>query len=261
LTYNLLLAIVALTIGEEALEPMRRFLMKKLLGITKRRIDGRTGYDFVKYQEGIPVDFDQDVIQIIHSVKPYTMTTPERLFALIQAVKYIVKNNIPGDIVECGVWKGGSMMTVAKTLLDLGHLGRQLYLFDTFEGMTKPQDVDVSYREGDATKKFEKRKITENSSRWAYATLAEVERAMYETGYDREKISFVKGKVEETIPDNAPQSISLLRLDTDWYESTRHELIHLYPRLSHGGVIIIDDYGHWLGARKAVDEYIEQNNI
>jgi hypothetical protein len=84
---------------------------------------------------------------------------------------------------------------------------------------------------------------------------------MYETGYDREKISFVKGKVEETIPDNAPQSISLLRLDTDWYESTRHELIHLYPRLSHGGVIIIDDYGHWLGARKAVDEYIEQNNL
>ena len=121
--------------------------------------------------------------------------------------------------------------------------------------------MDVSYREGDATKKFEKRKITENSSRWAYATLDEVERAMYETGYDRGKISFVKGKVEETIPDNAPQSISLLRLDTDWYESTRHELIHLYPRLSHGGVVIIDDYGHWLGARKAVDEYIEQNNI
>jgi hypothetical protein len=240
---------------------MRRFIMKKLLGITARRFDGRKGYDFVKYQEGIPVDLDQDDIQTIRSVKLYTMTTPERLFALIQAVKYVVKNDIPGDIVECGVWRGGSMMTVAKTLLDLGCSDRQLYLFDTFEGMPRPQDVDVSYGGGDATKKFEKRRITENSSRWAYASLDEVERTMYETGYDKAKISFVKGKVEETIPDNAPPIISLLRLDTDWYESTRHELIHLYPRLSHGGVIIIDDYGHWLGAKKAVDEYIEQNNI
>jgi hypothetical protein len=240
---------------------MKRFLMKRLLGITKRRIDGRTGYDFVKYQEGIPVDFDQDAIQTIRSVKPYTMTSSERLYALIQAVKYVVKNDIPGDIVECGVWKGGSMMAVAKTLLNLGHIDRQLYLFDTFEGMPRPHDVDVSYHGGKASKKYEKRRTTDNSSRWAFASLDEVERAMYETGYDMAKICFVKGKVEETIPNNAPQIISLLRLDTDWYESTRHELIHLYPRLSYGGVIIIDDYGHWLGTKKAVDEYMEQNNI
>jgi hypothetical protein len=235
--------------------------MKRVLKITNRRIDGRTGYDFVKCQEGIPLDFEQGDIHIIRSVKPYTMTTPERLYALIKAVKYIVKNDIPGDIVECGVWKGGSMMAVAKTLLDLGHLDRQLYLFDTFEGMTRPQDVDVSYTGSKTSEKFEKRKITNNSSHWCFASLDEVKRAMYETGYDRAKISFVKGKVERTIPNNAPQTISLLRLDTDWYESTRHELLHLYPRLSHGGVIIIDDYGHFLGARKAVDEYIEQNNI
>lgn len=135
--------------------PMRRAIMKRLLGITARRSDGRRGYDFVKYQEGIPADFDQDDIQTIRSVKPYTMTSPERLFGLIQAVKFVVKNGIPGDIVECGVWRGGSMMTVAKTLLDLGCSDRQLYLFDTFEGMPRPQDVDVSYCGGDATKKFE----------------------------------------------------------------------------------------------------------
>jgi hypothetical protein len=240
---------------------MKRFLMKRVLKITKRRIDGRTGYDFIKCQRNIPVDFEKDVIHIIRSVKPYTMTTPERLYALINAVKYIVKNNIPGDIVECGVWKGGSMMAVAKTLLDLGRLDRQLYLFDTFEGMPRPQDVDVSYRGSKASKKFEEKMVTNDSSHWCFASLDEVKRAMYETGYDREKISFVKGKVERTIPNSAPQTISLLRLDTDWYESTRHELLHLYPRLSHGGVIIIDDYGHFLGARKAVDEYIEQNNI
>ena len=240
---------------------MKRFLMKRVLKITKRRIDGRIGYDFIKCQERIPVDFEKDDIHIINSVKPYTMTTPERLYALIKAVKYIVKNEIPGDMVECGVWKGGSMMAVANTLIEIGHSDRQLYLFDTFEGMTKPQDVDVSYTGVKATKKFEKRKITNNSSNWCYASLDDVKRAMYGTGYDRSKIFFVRGKVEETIPNNAPQTISLLRLDTDWYESTRHELLHLYPRLSHGGVIIIDDYGHFLGARKAVDEYIEQNNL
>jgi hypothetical protein len=77
--------------------------MKRVLKITKRRIDGRTGYDFIKCQRNIPVDFEKDVINIIRSVRPYTMTTPDRLYALINAVKYIVKNNIPGDIVECGV--------------------------------------------------------------------------------------------------------------------------------------------------------------
>lgn len=196
--------------------------MKRVLKITKRRIDGRKGYDFIKCQEGIPVDFEKDDIHIIRSVKPYTLTTPERLYALIKAVKYIVQNDIPGDMVECGVWKGGSMMAVAKTLLDLGHLDRKLYLFDTFEGMPEPQDVDVSYTGGKASKKFEKRRITNNSSHWCFASLDEVKRNMFETGYDREKLFFVKGKVEHTIPDNAPQTISLLRLDTDWYESTRH---------------------------------------
>jgi len=72
---------------------------------------------------------------------------------------------------------------------------------------------------------------------------------------------FIKGRVEETIPNAAPEQIALLRLDTDWYESTRHELIHLFPRLTHGGVLIIDDYGYWQGARKAVDEYIEENKL
>ena len=80
---------------------------------------------------------------------------------------------------------------------------------------------------------------------------------LYETGYPEEKIHFVQGRVEETIPASAPDSISLLRLDTDWYESTKHELVHLFPRLSPSGVIIIDDYGHWKGCRKAVDEYFD----
>jgi O-methyltransferase len=74
-------------------------------------------------------------------------------------------------------------------------------------------------------------------------------------------VRLVKGKVEDTVPKNAPEKIALLRLDTDWYESTRRELVHLFPRLVPGGVLIIDDYGHWQGARKAVDEYIAGNQV
>lgn len=75
------------------------------------------------------------------------------------------------------------------------------------------------------------------------------------TGYDPAKLIFVKGKVEETLPESAPEKIALVRLNTDWYESKRHELVQLYPRVSAGGVLIIDDYGHWLGSQKATDEY------
>ena len=74
-------------------------------------------------------------------------------------------------------------------------------------------------------------------------------------GYPESRLHFVRGAVEQTLPARAPEQVAILRLDTDWYESTRHELVHLFPRLTVGGVLIVDDYGHWEGARKAVDEY------
>jgi hypothetical protein len=165
----------------------------------------------------------------------------------------VVRNRIAGDMVECGVWKGGSVMAMALTLLQLGERDRSLYLFDTFSGMTPPSDVDVDYQGQQA-------QVILDAVR-CEASQQEVENAVFSTGYDREKIHFVPGRVEETIPAYAPESIALLRLDTDWYESTQHELVHLFPRLARGGVIIIDDYGHWRGARQAVDEYIAQRQI
>ena len=93
------------------------------------------------------------------------------------------------------------------------------------------------------------------------ASLEEVQKNMSLTKYPTEKIHFVKGKVEDTIPDKAPEKIAILRLDTDWYESTKHELEYLFPRLIEGGILIIDDYGHFEGSRIAVDEYLEKNNI
>ncbi len=90
---------------------------------------------------------------------------------------------------------------------------------------------------------------------WCEAGIEDVRANLWITGYPRGKIHFVTGKVEDTIPGAIADHIALLRLDTDWYESTQHETRHLYPRLSGNGTLIIDDHGHWQGARKAIDEY------
>jgi O-methyltransferase len=194
-------------------------------------------------------------------VRPYTMTSPERIYSLCEAVNYIVDKNIQGDIVECGVWKGGSMMAVAETLLHAGDASRNLYLFDTFEGMPPPTKNDVDIAGITAENLLKGSDKEKDESVWCNAPLDVVKDALGSTGYPSEKIHFIKGMVEQTIPQFVPDKIALLRLDTDWYESTKHEMEYLFPRLAKGGVLIIDDYGHWQGARKAVDEYLEKNNV
>ena len=153
------------------------------------------------------------------------------------------------------------MMAVANTLLKEKNQDRDLYLFDTYEGMSKPTDLDVSFEGKNSRNQFEETKRGEDCSDWCFASLDEVKKHILKTGYDSGKLHFVKGKVEDTLPEYTPKQISLLRLDTDWYESTKHELIHLFPKLVSGGVLILDDYGYWAGAKKAVDEYISDNKI
>jgi O-methyltransferase len=210
---------------------------------------------------GFRSDFDAESTQIIRRVQPYTMTTPERIYALIQAVRYVSSAGIPGSIIECGVWRGGSMMAVALTLLAADRQDVDLYLLDTYEGMSQPEAVDVDFRGGAAGSKLSRSKKTRSSEIWAYSPVEEVRQNMVLTDYDEARVHFIAGKVEDTLPEHAPAQLALLRLDTDWYASTRHELIHLYPRLSHGGVLLLDDYGHWKGARQAVDEYLAENNL
>jgi hypothetical protein len=199
------------------------------------------------------MDFQEEDIKACQNVHEFTMTSPERLYALRAAVRYVVANRIPGAIVECGVWRGGSMMTVANVLREMGDMSRELWLYDTFDGMPPPGPQDASIEGKRASD------LLAGAGReewiWAVSSLDEVTRAVYSTGYDRGRIHFIKGRVEDTLPAQAPTAVSLLRLDTDWYSSTRHELDHLFPRLSPRGVLIIDDYGHWRGARQATDEY------
>jgi len=223
------------------------------------------GLDVVRHRPSeiglLPPDLDQAAVETIRRVRPYTMTSPERLFALIQATRYVTAAGIPGDVVECGVWRGGSVMAAALTLLNAGDASRNLYLFDTFEGMSAPTDRDIAIDGSPASSLLDLGRRLDPDSAWCYATQDEVALAMRSTGYDPQRVHFVKGKVEETLPSQAPDRISLLRLDTDWYESTRHELEHLFPRLSRGGVLIIDDYGHWAGCREAVDDYLRTHRV
>jgi O-methyltransferase len=210
------------------------------------------------------MDNDEIFCRIYNEVKPFTMTSKERMFSLYKSVEYVIQNNIPGDFVECGVWKGGSAMLIAVFLLELKVKDRKIYLYDTFEGMSEPTNDDHKMENSEflAIDKWNKQKTDDaDVNEWCYAGLDEVRSNMMKTGYTADKIIFVKGKVEETIPTQAPSAIAILRLDTDWYESTRHELLHLYPLLSNKGVLIIDDYGHWAGAKKAVDEYFKKGEI
>lgn len=213
-----------------------------------------------RYNEIIPNELEEEFIELYKKVKPYTMTTVERLYSAYKATKYVIDNNLPGAIVECGVWRGGSTMMMALTLIKNKSTDREIYLYDTYEGMPEPDDIDKDIRGDDAEGTWKKNEM-DTHNEWCYSSIDEVKSNLFSTGYPKEKLHFVKGKVEETIPGTLPGSISLLRLDTDWYESTLHEMIHLYPLLEKNGVLIIDDYGHWQGARAAVDKYFKENNV
>ncbi|MFD6799060.1 TylF/MycF/NovP-related O-methyltransferase [Streptomyces cyaneofuscatus] len=209
-----------------------------------------------KPSPAFPADYDDEARDIIRAVKPYSMTSPERLNAFILATRYIARHNIPGDIVECGVWRGGSMQACARTLLSVGEDERELYLFDTYEGMTPPTAEDLR-RDGRPAQELLDAQGKDRPI-WAVASLEDVQAGFENVPYPKERVHYVRGRVEDTVPAQAPEQIAILRLDTDWYASTKHELEHLYSRLVSGGVLLIDDYGYWQGSRQAVDEFLDK---
>ena len=235
---------------------MFKRILKSFQSLTKS-----FGFNIVRYKKKdsviiYPSDFTSKNVEICNAVKKYTMTSPERVTALIDAINYVVANKISGAFVECGVWKGGSSMAMALSLKNWGDESRDLYLYDTFTGMSAPTEADIAIT-GDTAQQV----LSDDPRSRAIASLDEVKKNIFSTGYPKDKIHFIKGKVETTIPASVPKEIALLRLDTDWYESTKHEMNHLFPLLKRNGVLIIDDYGHWDGARRAIDEYISDNNV
>lgn len=203
------------------------------------------------------IDLEPEFRDIWEEVRAFTMTGMERGYGLFQAVRYLDARGIEGEFVECGVWKGGSCMLMIRTLQSLASESRTIRLYDTFEGMPEPGDEDVIAWNGRPVReKWE----SDALSSWAVG-LSEVREAVGSLGYPEQKIRYIPGDVAETLPQQPPEEIALLRLDTDWYASTLAELEELYPRLVPGGVLIIDDYGHFRGARKAVDDYFARPGI
>jgi O-methyltransferase len=195
---------------------------------------------------------------------------PESIASTIRFVEYVVANNIPGDFVECGVWLGASPYVIAKTLLRLGESHRRIFMYDTYEGFPSDEPIDIPYSpndnlfqvlEDDAAYRAAGADVRYSSSDHMRSSMEQTRANVELAGYPSDKLIFVKGLVEDTIPEQIPDQIALLRLDTDLYRSTKHEFDHLYPRLSRGGVLVVDDYGFYLGSKQATDEYFKGHGI
>jgi O-methyltransferase len=210
----------------------------------------------------IPVELSADEVGLIDRIisSQLSMVSPERLWATMMACKHVVDQNIAGDFVECGVWRGGNALIAASVFKAAG-IRKKVYLFDTFKGMTEPGSMDVAVHTGKAAVDRFRQKQRQDHNDWCFATLQDVKNNFEKLGLMSDDIHFVEGDVMETlkVDSNIPQQISLLRLDTDWYDSTKLELELLYPRLNVGGILIIDDYGHWAGAKQATDEYFSSH--
>ena len=209
------------------------------------------------WKNNIP-EIDEENKNLIEFINEYSMTPLIRRWTLIKSLHYINKKKVIGDIVECGIWRGGNLF-LAKKIQDKYYkeIKRKLYGFDTFEGMSEPSNHD-GIRINKIYQNFKN-----NNEPWAKASLDDVKNFSKKLFSDIDEFNFVKGKVEDTLKDkkNLPDKISLLRLDTDLYESTKIELNILYPLLVEKGILIIDDYGDFPGCRQAVDEYFSDKNV
>lgn len=186
-----------------------------------------------------------------------TMVNWPGCYQSYQAACYVADAQIPGAVVECGVWQGGVSAVMAEALAAAGDTDRPFYLFDSFEGIPEPGGYDFRVFQPEV------RALDLYSQRddWGKAAPAELAETLSLCSYPQDRFHIVAGDVLKTLPDQAPDQIALLRLDTDWFDSTRHEMQHLYPRLSPGGVLIVDDYWYWDGARQAVDQYLNEHGL
>ena len=262
LGYTVMPTVTYLAMAKERDQLLRRVMqdsgLEKLLGEGGVE-EGRDDYQKMMARHSVKAgyeDLEPAFRPLMESVRAYTMTSVERMYLLYKCAEYLAKARIPGDLLECGVWRGGSMMLLARTLLQSGDTSRTLHLFDTYEGHPEPDSThDVDLWGNRAAEEWARQRKAGDPAGWARVSIEEVRKNMALTGYPMEKVRLVKGMVEWTAAGNAPQALALLRLDTDWYASSKVGLEVFWPRLAVGGVLIVDDYGHSQGQRKAVDEY------
>lgn len=233
----------------------------KTIPVMIRSLIRKTGLEVTRYRprgkEKFPIAIPETFQTLYKKYQQYSMIKWQGLYTAFNATDYLIKNNIEGDIVECGVWEGGCSAIIAEHLANHNDTKRHFYLYDTYEGMSEPTEKDYSFATKQSAQDLYNTYQKDGKTDWSVGSLDTVKKVMKQTGYPQKNLSFVKGKVEDTIPKTTPNKIALLRLDTDWYDSTKHELDHLFPKLVKGGILIVDDYGAWAGSKQAVDEYFD----
>lgn len=214
----------------------------------------------VRGKERLPGYVEQEFRALYQKYHDVTMVPWSGLYSAYKAVRYLIDAGVEGDIVECGVWKGGCVALMMEVFHNAGQTDRQFYLYDTFEGMTKPSDADVHFSGAQfAVPQYEAKQ--KKGQAWSHGSLQAVRETLERTSYPQDKVVIVEGDVVQTLESTRPESIALLRLDTDWYESTRAEMAHLYPLLMEKGIFICDDYGSWRGSYQAVEEYFQAHDV
>jgi hypothetical protein len=165
-------------------------------------------------------------------------------------MKSVIEDGIPGDLVETGVWRGGSTIFMRALLDVLGDQSRTVWVADSFQGLPKPDEALYPEDRGDTLYLNEGLSIS----------VEEVKQNFNRYGLLDDRVRFLKGWFRDTLPCAPIERLALLRLDGDMYESTMDSLTNLYPRLSVGGYVIIDDF-HLTGARRATEDFRALNGI
>lgn len=236
---------------------MLKELLQKSFAIAGLRVTRLTAPP----QRGFPSELTEEDQAIFHYVRDnrLSIVSDEALYTTIMACTHVAQMGVEGDFVECGVYRGGNAILAADVFRRRAPQ-KSTWLYDTFSGMTEPGEVDVSIAGAVAKEKFEQQQRKDHNA-WQYASIEDVRENFDRAGLLAGVVRFVEGDILQTLKStHLPAAISVLRLDTDWYESTKVELEVLYPRLANGGILIIDDYGSWQGSKKAVDEYFTKTS-
>lgn len=192
-----------------------------------------------------PCKLSRKTRKLLQSVQPYTMSDPLRLVTLNKLVQELSTNGVAGDIVECGVCNGGSAAVMATAVVQCPE--RSLWLYDTFEGIPQAHETDGP--------------LAQTLTGHFVGSVQMVREALSKVGYPLERVTLKKGLFRETFKDQLPGNIALLHIDADWYESVLLALQTLYPLVSDGGFIVLDDFGHWEGSRKAFYDFCRAESI
>jgi O-methyltransferase len=241
------------------------------------------GIDIVRYRspleknlclnEKLGFEFEEEATACIHVVRDNTMLSKRSLVTLYQQVAYCEKNGVPGAFVECGVWKGGAMGMMALANMQKGGFRRHLHLFDAFQEICEPDATVDGERAMREVKKYTgsghyKGILQPLAGIYDYlggpGTLGENKQLLEKTiGYPIEFLHYHVGWFQQTVPTvhESIGPIAILRLDGDWYVSTKVCLEYLFKNVVKGGIVIIDDYGYYEGCRGAVDEFLLSRKI